>query len=111
MERKKLEGNGVWESSRMMLPEHKQRIIDEELEQLRRQKPVLDPQAVEEIERALAQSMEDHSPVTLSLFAPFEDNLARGIVMQLDRQRGIKLRWSEDDWDWIRMDEVISVST
>lgn len=111
MERKKLEGNGLWESSRMMLPEHKQRIIEEEREQLRRQKPTLDPQAVEEIERALAQSMEDHSPVTLSLFDPFEDNLARGIVMQLDRQHGIKLRWSEDDWDWIPMDEVISVST
>lgn len=39
--RKKLEGNGLWESSRMMLPEHKETIIRRQLEEGRKNKPVL----------------------------------------------------------------------
>jgi hypothetical protein len=42
---KKLEGNGLWESSRMMLPEHKSRIRKNERETQRRIKPVLDAES------------------------------------------------------------------
>jgi hypothetical protein len=30
-QRKKLEGNGLWEGSRMIMPEHKNRILDDSL--------------------------------------------------------------------------------
>ncbi len=40
--------------------------------------------------------------------------LYRGIVMSFMRvdkeRRGIKLRLSEDDWDWIKIDEIIDVT-
>ncbi|MCL6605610.1 MAG: YolD-like family protein [Paenibacillus sp.] len=100
----------IWDCSRMVMPEHKQRIIREEREQERRVKPTLDPQEIELIDRALYKSMEEHSPVTLTLFAPFGDSQYKGIVMKIDRQMGIKIRWSEDDWDWIKMNDVISVT-
>ncbi|WP_379126848.1 YolD-like family protein [Paenibacillus sp. sgz500958] len=112
MRRKKLEGNGLWESSRMVLPEHKNRIIREEHEQLRRTKPELDIQEWESIDRALYFSMADHAPVTLRLWDPFTDRVAKGIVMKVDHQlRRIKLRWSEEDWDWIEMSEILAVTT
>ena len=41
--RKKLEGNGLWESSRMMLPEHKETIIRRQLEGAGRLGPRLIP--------------------------------------------------------------------
>lgn len=44
-------------------------------------KPELDPQALEVIQQILAQSMEDHSAITLTFFDPIEDRSARGIVM------------------------------
>lgn len=111
MERKKLEGNGLWESSRMMLPEHTIRIIQDEREQLRREKPEIDPQEWELIDLALYHSMADHAPITLTIFDTFVDRQAKGIVMQVDRQlKRIKLRWSEDDWDWIDMSEIIAAS-
>lgn len=101
----------IWDCSRMMLPEYKQRIIQEESEQGRCVRPVLDPQEVELIERALYKSMEDHSAVTLTLYDPFENRSAKGIVMKVDRQLGIKLRWSDDDWDWMRIEDVIDVTS
>lgn len=111
MERKKLEGNGLWESSRMILPEHKQRIIRDEQEQGRREKPVLDAQEWELIDMALHQSKAEQVPVTITLFDPFDELLYKGIVLAVDQQlRRVKLRWSEDDWDWIKIDEIVSVS-
>lgn len=44
MARKKLEGNGLWEGSRMILPEHKRRIIQDEQQQMKKERPVLDEQ-------------------------------------------------------------------
>lgn len=100
----------IWDCSRMMLPEHKQRIIKEERDQKWHECPMLDPQEVELIERALYKSMEEHSAVTLTLFDPFEDNLVRGVVMKLDKEHGIKFRWSEDDGDWYTIENIIGVN-
>ncbi|MNV98903.1 YolD-like protein [compost metagenome] len=112
MEHKKLEGNGLWESSRMILPEHKRRIMSDNHEELRRDKPILDAQEWELIDRALFYSQQEKAPVTLKLFDPFDDRIAKGIVLAVDRQlKRIKLLWSADDWDWIEMDEILSAWT
>lgn len=44
MARKELEGKGLWEGSRMIMPEHKARILDDSLREEIRNKPELDPQ-------------------------------------------------------------------
>lgn len=111
MERKKLEGNGLWESSRMMLPEHTIRIIHDEREQLRKEKPEIDPQEWELIDQALYYSMADHAPIKLTIFDAFVDRQAKGTVMKVDRQlKRIKISWSEEDWDWIEMSEIIAAT-
>ncbi|WP_342436685.1 YolD-like family protein [Paenibacillus sp. FSL L8-0436] len=107
---KKLEGNGLWEGSRMMLPEHKLRIIsDEQGQEFRdRKKPELDEQRIEEFEQIFAQSIEDHGPITVIVFHPRNDEQIHGIVMKVDRgTRRIKLRTSEEDWDWIKIEDII----
>ncbi|KAA1180721.1 YolD-like family protein [Paenibacillus sp. B2(2019)] len=72
----------------------------------------LDLQALDEIQQVLVQSMEDHSPITLNLFDPIDDKEIRGIVMRLDqRSRQLKLRTSDDDWEWINIEDVIHVTT
>src|SRR5438445_477524 len=52
-QRKKLEGNGFWESSRMMLPEHKVRINELAIEQKKRQRIELDEQEWEDVSRTV----------------------------------------------------------
>jgi hypothetical protein len=106
---KKLEGNGLWESSRMMLPEHKSRIRRDELETLRRSKPILDEQKLEEIECTLALSLRTHVRVTAVLFDHFENKLISGFVTSIHtHSREIKLQWAEE-WKWINVDDIVEV--
>jgi hypothetical protein len=108
MQRKKLEGNGLWEGSRMIMPEHKQRILNDAINEETRKKPDLDPQALAEISQVLAQSLEDCSPITLTLFEGYEDRSIRGIVIKVDQQlKQIKFRQGED-WDWIKLADIIA---
>lgn len=106
---KKLQGNGLWEGSRMMLPEHKIRIIKDEQETLRRTKPVLDEQKLEEIESLLALSLRNHIRVTVVLFDPFENKVLSGFVTSIHtHSREIKLQWAEE-WKWIDVDSIVEV--
>ncbi|AIQ64882.1 hypothetical protein PSTEL_18940 [Paenibacillus stellifer] len=106
---KKLEGNGLWESSRMMLPEHKRRILEEQKETLRRERPVLDDQKREEMERLLTLSLREHVRVTLVLFDPFENVTLSGFVTSIHAHtREIKLQWS-GEWKWISLDHIVEV--
>ncbi|MDH6373505.1 hypothetical protein M2444_005337 [Paenibacillus sp. PastF-3] len=108
MARKKLEGNGLWEGSRMIMPEHKQRILNDSLMEVVRNKPDLDSQAIAEISQVLAQSLEDCSPVTLTVFGEYEDISIHGIVMRVDQQlKQIKFRHG-DDLDWIKLADIIN---
>lgn len=64
---KKLQGNGLFESSRMILPEHAARIRQHYVEETRRSKPVLDSQEIEQIEQALVNSYNWRVPVKLGV--------------------------------------------
>ncbi|NGM81715.1 YolD-like family protein [Paenibacillus sp. 7124] len=75
-------------------------------------KPSLSQQERDFIDRALYYSMWEKAPVTLTLSDPNSERIAKGIVLDVDYQlQRIKLKWSEDDWDWIDMDEIIIAST
>ncbi|WP_339271775.1 YolD-like family protein [Paenibacillus sp. FSL K6-1330] len=109
--RKKLEGNGLWESSRMMLPEHKEIIIRRQLEEGRKDRPTLDPQEMELIEQALAKSFHEHRAVTIRLFDEYLDTELTGIVVLIHTfRREIKLSMSEGEWHWIKIDEIVSAN-
>lgn len=109
--RKKLEGNGLWESSRMMLPEHKETIIRRQLEEGRKDRPRLDPQEMELIEQALAESFHKHRAVAVRLFNEYEDIELTGIVVTIHTfRREIKLATAAGEWEWIRITEIISAS-
>ncbi|SMF88102.1 YolD-like protein [Paenibacillus uliginis N3/975] len=109
--RKKLEGNGLWESSRMMLPEHKEAIICQQHEECRKGRPILDAQEIELIESALAESYNDHRRITLQLFDEYEDLQLTGIVVMVHKfRREIKLSIETDEWQWIRIEDIISAT-
>lgn len=55
---------------------------------------------------------EDHSLITLKLFDPTDDKEIRGIVMRVDQQlHQIKLRIADDEWEWIKIEDVIEATT
>ncbi|SEC43335.1 YolD-like family protein [Paenibacillus sp. GP183] len=77
---KKLEANGLWESSRMMLPEHKDVTRRQAKQTDRLVKPTLDDQEVEIISTVLFQSHRNQKVVRLTLYGEYDLRSVTGIV-------------------------------
>ncbi|PAF31845.1 YolD-like family protein [Paenibacillus sp. 7516] len=106
----KLVANGLFESSRIILPEHRERLLEHKREQQRREKPVLDEQAIEEIVRALAVSYAEKMMVDLILFDPFKYESVSGIVIGINRsQNKVNLLLEEDERS-IEIAKIISAN-
>ncbi|BFH11207.1 YolD-like family protein [Bacillus cereus] len=108
---KKLSGNGLWESSRMMLPQHKEALLRHQHEQHRQERPCLDDQVVEEFSRRLQWSMENREPITLQLYDPFDRREVVGVVVDIDMigQR-VRLREGETR-QWIQVEDILGVNS
>lgn len=107
---KKLEGNGLWESSRMMLPQHKEAIIEDYLTHEHQACPILDEQVLEEIERALIRSFRERRKVILHLFDHGKGMQVEleGIVTTIQTvKREIKLAVAMGEWTWVKMDKIV----
>ncbi|MFD7521382.1 YolD-like family protein [Paenibacillus chitinolyticus] len=81
---KKLQGNGLYESSRMMLPEHKEAYLRHQRELNRRAHPSLEDEERQRIGSLLAQAKTTGRMLTLTVYGPFEDEEITGIVRRID---------------------------
>ncbi|MGG1638202.1 YolD-like family protein [Paenibacillus sp. NRS-1760] len=98
----KLTGNGMWEASRMMLPEHKVRINQLAEEQKKRVRIYLDEQDWEDISRIVAQSLERKEPIKLKMFHELEELEVNGIVDRVDQLQG---RFMVDG-EWFKIRDI-----
>ena len=90
---KKLEGNGLWESSRMLLPEYRARIERQRRENIRLPHPELHQDALEDIAEALKHSLAAERAVRLELHGEYGSVFAEGIVIDASPIGGVlKLR-------------------
>lgn len=104
----KLAGNGLFESSRMILPEHREAWLTHIQEQKRRVKPELDEQEIQQISEILGESYSSSCTVDLVIFNPFNDELVSGVVVGLDvPTRRVKLMLDEE-YRWISLAEIMS---
>ncbi|MDP5276354.1 YolD-like family protein [Chengkuizengella axinellae] len=94
----------------MMLPEHKELMNHFQKERHRKTKPELAEEEVNIISEQLSQSMMEQTKITIELFTAFGENtLKTGIVTKFDTQlKRIKLE-HEDDYEWIKFSEILSV--
>lgn len=107
---KKLQQNGIFESSRMMLPEHREAYILHQEQLAPRTRPSLDAQAAEEMSRLLSNSMMLGDIVTITLFHEHDDIRYTGQVLRLDRPaRTLRLRMEDGSRD-IQMNLITEVA-
>lgn len=85
---KKLEGNGIWESSRMILPEYRQRILRASAERDQGRRIVLHQDELDHIAEAVKRSLVLHSPVRLRLQGNSSDEWVEGIVTDASPMQG-----------------------
>lgn len=104
----KLHGNGLWESSRMMLPEHKEAILEYNRRQHRRSRILLDEQEMEEISRRIAESLRDNKEIGLRLYGEFGDRRVRGVVEAVrPGERRFRLN-TDGNSEWIAFADIVS---
>ncbi|WP_334071748.1 MULTISPECIES: YolD-like family protein [Paenibacillus] len=104
----KLHGNGLWESSRMMLPEHKEAILEYNRRLHRHARVLLDEQEMEEISRRIARSLREHREIGLKLYGEFEGRRVRGVVEAVrPGERRFRLNTGKDV-EWIAFTDIVS---
>ncbi|MEF3301696.1 YolD-like family protein [Paenibacillus sp. GYB003] len=107
---KKLEGNGLFESSRMMLPEHREQLVRRRDESGCRRRPSLDDQLLEQFALLLLESLEGHGEVAVGVFDPVRDDVVRGRVVQIDfTLRRIKMA-NDTETVSIRFADIVNVA-
>ncbi|MGO4268229.1 YolD-like family protein [Paenibacillus sp. TAF58] len=108
---KKLEKNGLWESSRMMLPQHKESAIRNQKVMYRIQRTVLDEQEVQVISATLSQSQMYKKPVELTLYGDYQPRTVTGIVTRSKhgefRIDTVDPFSGTEEWDWISYKDVL----
>ncbi len=104
---KKMAGNGLWESSRMMLPEHKEKLMIIRQDRNRITRIDLDEQTLEEYLRLLNESSETGCFIKISVSDPFSDYEVIGQVVSHEPDR-IKLG-HDGKKTWIQIRDITQI--
>lgn len=102
----KLSGNVLWESSRMMLPEHKEAINRyNRVQQQKQRRTELDEQEQVLINHALQQSMRHRITLSIHMYDPYEELNIVGTVERIDKQ----LQRFMVDGEWFSLRQIKSL--
>jgi hypothetical protein len=107
---KKLTGNGMFESSRFMLPQHKETILNDMRRAQRRSRPNLDADQVNYIAMSIAQAALNKVPITLRVFDETAGDVEIcGKIVKVDQQLNrIKVETGEST-EFIPFGDILSV--
>ncbi|WP_036673884.1 YolD-like family protein [Paenibacillus sp. FSL R5-192] len=108
--RSRLKDNGLYETSRMIMPEHREAWLAQCEQQKRRGKPELDDQEMQRISEVLVDSYNRSSTVDLILFNPFFEEPISGVVVGLNSARCEIKMMLEDEFRWVSLAEIVSVN-
>lgn len=102
--------NVMWESSRMMLPQHKEASLLRDKQRLKITRPELTEEAQEELFGRLKASLVNTIEVSVTLYGEYENRQLTGVITGLDpRQRLVKLEPKRGDWVLFQFDDVLRV--
>lgn len=94
--------NMLWESSRMMLPQHREAALDQLREEARHKRIELDDQEKEQVARFMLTAHKTRQPVKLRMFDEYEDVYVIGVIERLDSQTA---RFRVDG-EWFHMEDI-----
>jgi hypothetical protein len=104
---KKLEGNGMWESSRMMLPEHREAIVEQNRHIKDFPRPTLDEQEIVFVNEAIQRSIYAKCLISLKVYDFNSYREVTGTVVRMDYQlKQVKFDMGEE-WEWIKLLDIM----
>lgn len=100
--------NVIWESSRMMLPEHKEWIRKNQKKKQYTERPELDEQELSLIADQLQLAWETKSRVQLTCHHPLQTLHLAGQIRKIDHvARCLQLN-TESGREWVQLEEIIA---
>lgn len=106
---KKLQGNGLFESSRMMLPEHKEWFLQHQKQLNKQIKPQFDEQRLDELSRIMSEAILDHLEVTITIWGLYEHFTITGKIEKVEAtSKKIKVVYG-DEYTWINFDDIVHI--
>jgi hypothetical protein len=110
MRGKKLRGNGLWESSRIVLPQLREANREHRQSLQAKEKPVLDDQRAEELSAALAEAIVGGEATAVTTFGEYGNKTTVGVVVKIDPVgRSIQLR-TRAETARIALADIVNVS-
>lgn len=101
--------NLLWESSRMMLPEHKEALIQHRKELERKERPLLSEQRIEELSQLISEAYFSNSAATIILFGEYKNRSIKGMITKIDVQlRRLKVE-QENEAIWVPLEEIMDI--
>lgn len=104
---KKLQDNGLWDTSRMMLPQHRERSVELDNERKKLVRPALDEEEQQRILGYLKASKAKSIEVSVTVFGEFSHKTITGVVTGLDRHL-VKIAYT-GGWQLVNFNDVIGV--
>lgn len=103
-------GNLLWEGSRMFLPEHREQLLERRRNRREFRMPELDEDWLNEISRALSESLEYQHPITIVYGPQYETQQVTGVVRRINPYDGwVQLACAVDE-DGTDDDQVLQIA-
>lgn len=100
--------NVMWESSRMIIPEHKEALLRHYRDRNKRERPQLDEQAFAEIGQVIQEAAETGRMIRLTVFDPIQDVEVVGKVQMIDPYEQ-RIRLAHDGKKtWVPFGDILS---
>lgn len=103
---KKLSGNGLWESSRMMLFEHRDAIIEKQSQQRYKARPVLDEQWEAYMMEKLSDAYQQEQAIQLRIFGKIQDEVIIGTISRINTMTG----QIQVDEHWVHVSDIMEIT-
>lgn len=103
--------NIMWESSRIMLPEHVEALHELAREEKKQPKPFIDEQEWEEFSQLINEAIHYNKKIIVTKWDDGHFYDVAGYVNNVDFQlKRIRINIDEIDVDFVRFDEIVNVS-
>jgi adenylosuccinate synthase len=107
---KKLENNGIWESSGMIFTEYREAMFEQNRQLKSRLKPIMHEKELGAVAQGIGESYATRCKITLILFEPFVDREVVGVVVRIEQySKRIRLELSADEYEWIKFEDILNV--
>lgn len=101
--------NLIWESSRMILPEHKARIREHDLAPTPKERPILSEDQLTNMNQLFNEAIETKAPVTLTYYKNKQHISVSGTNLRLLNPTTLELE-TDKGYDVIPVHDMIDVS-